>query len=163
MVWADYAIIGIIALSALIGLLRGLLREVFSFVVWLGALLIAWAFYKQLAPELSQWITTPSFRLGAAFLILVVVVLIPGAIFGYLLSTLVDKTGLTGTDRVLGVVFGISRGAILVAMLVFLGALTPLPQNDWWQSSSLIGRFQVLAERILDQVPSRAQDWLKSL
>lgn len=163
MVWADFAIIGIVALSALVGLLRGLLREVFSFVVWLGALLIAWAFYKQLAPELTQWIATPSFRLGAAFLILVVAVLIPGAIFGYLLSILVDKTGLTGTDRVFGVTFGIARGAILVAMLAFLGALTPLPESDWWQSSSLIGRFQVLAEHILDQVPSRAQDWLKTL
>lgn len=163
MVWVDYAIIGIIALSAIVGLVRGLLREVLSFVIWLGALFIAWTFYKELAAELARWIASPEARAGAAFLILVFAVLILGAIFGYLLSVLVDKTGLTGTDRVLGSAFGAARGAILVAMLVFLAALTPLPDDDWWQGSFLVGRFQVLAERILDRIPPVAVDKLKEL
>jgi membrane protein required for colicin V production len=163
MTWVDYAIIGIIALSALVGLARGLMREVLAFVIWLGALLIAWTFHKEFATELASWVTSPMIRLGVAFLILVVLVLILGAIFGHLLSILVRKTGLTGTDRVLGVVFGTARGAIMVAMLVFLGALTPVAEDGWWQQSSLTGRFEVLAQRILDQVPQVAADKLKSL
>ena len=79
------------------------------------------------------------------------------------MSLLVRKARLTGTDRAMGLVFGMARGAILVAMLVFLAALTPLPEDDWWQASSLIGRFQVLAEHVLDQVPPAAVDKLKSL
>jgi membrane protein required for colicin V production len=163
MIWVDLAIVGIIALSALVGFTRGLMREVLSFVVWLGAVLIAWTYHKELAAELTRWIESPSVRLGAAFLILVFAVLILGAILGHLLSLLVDKTGLTGTDRVLGVVFGAARGAVLVAMLAFLGALTPLQEDDWWQGSFLIGRFQALAERILEQIPSEAMDKLKTL
>ena len=163
MAWVDLAIIGIIALSALVGFTRGLLREVLSFVVWLGAVFIAWTYHKDLAVELTPWISNSSFRLGAAFLILVFAMLVLGAILGHLLSLVVDKTGLTGTDRVLGVVFGTARGAILVAMLVFLGALTPLPEDVWWQGSAFIGRFQVLAERILEQIPPEAMDKLKKL
>jgi membrane protein required for colicin V production len=163
MAWVDFAIIGIVALSALVGFTRGLVREVLSFVIWLGAVLIAWMFHKELAAELTSWIESPSVRLGAAFLILVFVVLFLGAIFGHFLSILVEKTGLTATDRVLGVVFGGARGAVLVAMLVFLGALTPLPEDDWWQGSVLIGRFQVLAELILEEIPPAAMDKLKNL
>ena len=163
MAWVDLAIVGIIALSALVGFTRGLLREVLSFAVWLGAVFIAWTFHKTLAVELTPWISSPAVRLGAAFLILVFAMLILGAVLGHLLSLVVDKTGLTGTDRVLGVVFGTARGAILVAMLVFLAALTPLPEDDWWQGSAFIGRFQVLAELILEQVPPAAMDKLKKL
>jgi membrane protein required for colicin V production len=163
MVWVDLAIVGIILLSALVGLARGLLREVLSFAIWLGALFLAWTVHKELAAELARWIENPTARLGAAFLILVFAVLVLGAIFGHLLSALVDKTGLTGTDRVLGVVFGAARGGVLVAMLVFLAALTPLPEDDWWQDSALIGRFQSLAELILEQIPPEATDRLKAL
>ena len=163
MTWIDYGIIGIIAVSALVGLARGLMREVLSFVIWLGALFIAWTFYKELAAELSSWVASPTIRLGVAFLILVFLILILGAIFGHLLSILVRKTELTGTDRALGAVFGTARGAIVVAMLVFLGALTPVAQDDWWQQSTLTGRFEVLAQRILDRVPQVAADKLKSL
>jgi membrane protein required for colicin V production len=161
--WVDYAIIGTVGLSVLIGLTRGFLREMLSFVVWLGALFIAWTFHKELAAELARWLTSPVMRLAAAFLILVSSVLILGAIFGYPLSILVQKMGLTGTDRVLGMVFGAARGAILVAMAVFLAALTPLEEDAWWQESALIGRFQVLAQRVLEQVPTSAVDKLKSL
>jgi membrane protein required for colicin V production len=163
MVWVDLAIIGTIALSALVGFTRGLLREVLSFVIWLGAVFLAWTFHKELAAELTRWIASPTVRLGAAFLILMFAVLILGAIFGYLLSALVEKTGLTGTDRVLGVVFGAARGGVLMAMLVFLGALTPLPEDDWWQGSALIGRFQSLAALILEQIPPEAMSKLKNL
>jgi membrane protein required for colicin V production len=163
MIWVDYVIIGIIALSALIGLARGLIREVVSLVVWVAAIYIAWTHYHTAADQLAPWISTPSIRLAAGFLILAFAVLVAGAIVGFLLSTLVEKTGLTGTDRLLGAVFGAGRGVVLVAMLVFLGALTPLQQDPWWKQSILAGRFQVLAERILGEIPAEAVDKLKKL
>jgi len=178
--WVDYAIIGIILLSTLIGVVRGFLREVLSFVIWLVALLVAWTFHKEFAgtlgdriaslypqeeltDELARWITSPHLQTIAAFLILVLGVLILGAIVSHLLSRLLKKKGLIIGNRILGAIFGAARGAILVAMLVFLGSLTPLPEDDWWRQSSLIGHFQVLAERILEQLPAQVTDRLKDL
>lgn len=163
MAWVDFAIIAVIALSTIVGVARGLLREVLSFVIWLGAILIAWTFHKELATFLGSWSESRTIPLVGAFLILVFAVVVLGAIFGHLLSVLVKRTGLTGTDRAFGAVFGGARGAVLVAMLVFLGALTPLPEDHWWQGSALVGRFQVLAERVLEQIPPQAIERLKSL
>ncbi len=163
MIWVDYVIIGILALSAVIGLARGLIREVLSLVIWVVALGAAWTFHKPLAEQLTPWLTTPSVRVGVAFVGLVFLVLILGAIFGQLLTTLIDKTGLTGTDRLLGVVFGAARGALLVAILVYLAALTPMPEDPWWKESQLIGHFQTLADRILALIPPELVAKLKGL
>lgn len=161
--WADFIIIGLIAVSALIGIARGLIREVLSLAVWIGAVVVAWFFHKDLAFQLEPHISIPGVRLAVAFVIILLGVLFLGAILGWLLSTLVEKTGLTGTDRVLGVAFGAARGAVLVAMLVFLAALTPIPAETWWQQSQMIGHFQALAEWILSLVPAELQDKLQSI
>jgi len=163
MIWVDYVIIGIIALSAVIGLARGLIREVIALAVWVCALLAAWMFYRPVADQIAPWIATPSVRMGAAVVILVLGVLILGALLGYLLSVLVDKTGLTGTDRLLGMVFGAGRGAVLVALLVFLAALTPVIEDPWWSESSLLPKFQLLADLMLDMIPPDVTDRIKAL
>jgi membrane protein required for colicin V production len=163
MIWVDYVIIGIIALSAIIGLARGLIREVVALAVWVLALLAAWMFHAPVAEQLTPWIATPSLRMGAAVLILVLGVLIAGALAAYLLSVLVDKTGLTGTDRLLGMVFGAVRGAVLVALLVFLGTLTPVASDPWWSESSLLPKFQLLADLLLDLIPPELTDRIKAI
>jgi len=163
MIWVDYVIIGIIALSAIIGLARGLIREVIALAVWVLAVLAAWMFYVPVAEQLTPWIATPSVRLGAAVLLLILGVLIAGALVAYLLSVLVDKTGLTGTDRLLGMVFGAGRGAVLVALLVFLGTLTPIASDPWWTESSLLPKFQLLADLMLDMIPPDLTDRIKAI
>jgi membrane protein required for colicin V production len=163
MLWVDYVIIGIIALSALIGLARGLIREVISIGVWIAAAVAAWLFYAPVAAGLEPWIRTPSLQIAAAVLIIVVGVLIAGALFAWLLTTLVDKTGLSGTDRLLGVVFGAGRGAILVALLVLLASLTPLTEDAWWGESQLLGTFRILADWMLAQVPPEALQRVRAL
>jgi len=163
MIWVDYLILGIIGLSAVIGFARGLIREVLSLGVWIAAVVLAWLFFRDLAEQLVPWVSTPSVRLAAAFLILVVAVLLVGAILGYLLTTLVEKTGLSGLDRLLGTLFGAARGAVLVALLVFVAALTPLPEDPWWEEAELITPFRTLAERLLALVPSDLEQRLKAL
>lgn len=163
MIWVDFVILGIVGLSALIGFTRGLIREVVSLGIWIGAAIVAWLYYKPVASMLEAWISTPLVRLGVAILILIFLVLFLGAVFGHFLARLVEKTGLTGTDRLMGVAFGAVRGALLVAMVVFLGALTPVADDVWWQESSLLGRFQVLGEQVLGELPPTVVDRLKSL
>jgi membrane protein required for colicin V production len=153
MIWVDYVIIGIVGASALISLVRGFVRETVSLIVWVLAFAAAWAWFRELAAHLVAWVSTPSLRLGLAFVILLLVVLVLGGIVGFLIGQLVDKTGLSGTDRLLGMVFGAARGAVLVAILVLLAGLTPFPQGFWWHESRLIPHFQHLAVWLLGLLP----------
>lgn len=145
MVWVDYVIIGIIALSGLIGLMRGLVREALSLIAWIAAIWVALSFAHYFADALHAYIALPSVRLMAAFAILFVTTLILAALINYLIAQLVDKTGLSGTDHLLGVFFGVARGVIVVAILVLLAGATPLPKDPWWQASVLIDDFQNVA------------------
>lgn len=153
MIWVDYVIVGIIALSALISLMRGFVRETLSLIVWVLAFGLAWTYFQDFSVQFTPWVETPSLRLGLAFVIILVGVLIAGGIVGFLIGQLVDKTGLTGTDRMLGMLFGAARGAVLVAILVLLAGLTPLPQDPWWAESQLIVHFQDLSAWLLSLLP----------
>ncbi len=140
--WADYLIVIVIALSMLIGLWRGLLREVISLATWIAAFAIAFLFAEDGATHLMPYIDVPSLRAAAAFGGLFLATLLLGGLVGILASYLVDYTGLTGTDRVLGMVFGLGRGAIVIAILVLAAGLTPMPRDPWWQQSLLVPHFQ---------------------
>ena len=118
--WIDVVILALIALSAILSLFRGFVREAVALATWLVALWVAMAFHEDLAAILSQWISTPSAQKITAFAVLFICVLLLGAIINFLASKLVDKTGLTGTDRLLGIVFGVARGGVIVAILVLL-------------------------------------------
>jgi len=144
MIWIDYVIIGIIGLSAMISLMRGFMREAFSLAAWVLAFWVAWTFFRDLAIQLG-WVSVPSVRLGLSFAILFVTTLIVGGLVNYLVGQLVDKTGLTGTDRLIGMLFGAARGILLVSVLILLAGLTPLPEDPWWKESQLINYFQELA------------------
>ena len=131
--WADYLIILLIALSVLIGLWRGLLREVISLVTWIAAFAIAFLFAEDGAAHLTPYLDTPSLRVAAAFGGLFLATLLLGGLVGIVASQLVDYTGLTGTDRVLGMAFGLGRGVVVIAMLVLAAGQTPQPKDTRWQ------------------------------
>jgi membrane protein required for colicin V production len=145
MTGVDYAILGVILVSALISLLRGFVREAFSLGVWLLAFWVSWTFFRALAAHLAPWIDTPSVRLGVAFAGLMLISLAIGGLVNFLVIQLVERTGLSGTDRLIGMIFGLARGVLVVAVLVLLAGLTPLPGDPWWQSSQLIPYFEELA------------------
>jgi membrane protein required for colicin V production len=161
--WVDYAILGVILLSALVGIGRGLIREVLSLGSWIAAIVVGWLFHREVAELLVPYLSQPSVRLGVAFIALVILTLFVGAIVASILSALVEKTGLSGLDRLLGLAFGAARGVVIVAMAVFLAALTPMPQDSWWQASTLIAPFQGVAEWLVGQVPPEVQEKVKSL
>src|SRR5512139_1078318 len=146
MIWVDYFIIGTIVVSALVSLLRGFVREALSLAIWILAFWVAWTFFRDLAPVFGNWVSTPSVQFGIAFGLLLIVTLLVGGILNYLIGRLIDETGLSGTDRMLGMVFGIARGALVVAILVLLARATPLPQDPWWRESALLGHFDRMAE-----------------
>lgn len=143
--WADYAIIAILALSVLVSLMRGFVREALSLAVWVAAFWAAFSFADPVSTGLTDWVEQPSARLMLAFAAIFLVVLGIGGLINFLVGRLVSKTGLSGTDRMVGMVFGGVRGVALVVLVVMLAGLTPLPRDSWWQESRLIPHFERMA------------------
>ena len=143
--WLDIVILTTIAISALISLFRGFIREAFSLAVWVMAFWLSWSFFRALAVNMENMITTPSVRLGVAFAALMVLSLLVGGLLNYLIIQLVSKTGLSGSDRFIGMIFGAARGVLVIAVLVLVAGLTSFPADPWWRESTLIPYFQELA------------------
>jgi len=144
-IWVDYILLGVIVISALLSLWRGFVTEAISLLSWIVGLWVAVVFFQDLAHLMKDWIDTPSIRDVSAFAILFVGTVLVGGLVNYLAGQLVAKTGLTATDRVLGMLFGIARGIVIVAVLVLLAGLTALPQDPWWQEALLLEHFQDMA------------------
>lgn len=154
LIWVDYGIIGLVGLSSLIGLFRGLVKEVFSLGLWIGAGWLALHYNHELSNSLVSAIPVPSARYAASFLLIFVGVLVLGGMVNYLLGKLISSTGLAGTDRLAGLLFGAMRGALIVSLMVLFAGVTPLPEDPWWKQSKLIPPFQSLGLWLKGQIPS---------
>jgi membrane protein required for colicin V production len=151
--WVDFLLVGVVAMSAAISVVRGFIREALALLGWVAAVWVALTFTEPVAGLFHEEVSVPSVRMGLGFLVLFVGTLVLCAIVVYVVGLLVDKTGLSGTDRLLGVVFGAARGVIIAAMLVLLAGLTPLPRDAWWRSSVLLPHFQAVAEQLRTLLP----------
>lgn len=160
LLWVDYLIAGIIAVSAVMGLFRGFVKEAFALVLWVVAVWVASQYSREVSVLLQSTISYPSARVAAAFAVLFFATLILGGMISFLLSQLIERTGLTGSDRLLGMLFGIGRGAVLVSILVMLAGITPLPEDPWWKKSLLIPPFQALAVWLKTHMPTGLADYI---
>ena len=157
--WADYCIIATLALSVLMGLWRGFIGEVLALACWVLAFWVAWMFGDRLAAQFTS-ITLPSARLLLGYAICFVTVLIAGAIVSFLMRKLIAGSGLSGSDRMFGMLFGLLRGLVLVTLAVLILRFTPLPQDPWWRQSQLLPTFENGARWLLAQLPEEAKKYL---
>lgn len=154
----DFIIIGIVVFSLLVSLWRGFVSEVLSLAGWVIAFFIASKFYQPMSLVLLQinsaYLQNSEYlRNGIAATILFIAVLIVSGIINALLAKLVDKTGLSGTDRVLGAGFGILRGIFIVAaILFFLDTFTQFNQSVLWKESQLIPHFDFIVKWFFEQL-----------
>ena len=158
LIWVDLIVLGVIGLSALISLWRGFLREVLSLAAWVAAFVIAFLFVDKGAALLTPYVSVPSVRMILAFGGLFLITLFIGGLVNLLIAILVKHTGLSGTDRMLGIIFGVLRGIVIITVLVLLAGLTPIPQDPWWQQSLFLHHFQSLAVWLQNFLPAEFVD-----
>ncbi|MDO8312223.1 MAG: CvpA family protein [Sideroxyarcus sp.] len=152
----DFAVIAIIALSALLGWWRGFMYELFSLIGWIAAYVVARTFSSLVLPYIPEAVGAENIRSAAAFAALFIVTLIVGAIAAWLLARLAKFAGLGGMDGKFGAMFGVARGILIVLALVWLGGLTVLPQKPWWRDAWSSKPLQQAALYAKDYVPENA-------
>ncbi len=151
--WFDLTILSILIVSVLVSLFRGLIREVLSLLIWVGAFWLAWTFVDNGANWLQSFIELPSARHLIAFVALFLAALIVGGLINYLVGKMITKTGLGATDRFFGMFFGLGRGIIAVTALVLFLQATPFSKDPWYVESRLQPQFGKLANWVKQQMP----------
>ncbi len=162
---ADYLILGVLLLSMLLGFIRGFVREAIGVIAWLGGLWLAWRYAHVVEPLLAGRVGDPPVSTWAARTLIVLAVLIVGWILAGLLGYMLRHSGLSiMVDRLLGLVTGFVRGAVVVAVFVLLGQFVQLTQTHWWKGSRLIpyaseaaGWLQSFAETGMSVLDKQAQ------
>ena len=156
---ADWIIVAILSASGLLSLWRGLVKEAISLVIWVAAFGIGITFSPKLSALLASSVENDSLRLILSFILLLVGTLLVGGLINRILASLLKVAGLSGTDRLLGMVFGIFRGAIVIlACLIIVPPLVAIDQELWWRESMLIPRFLMLEDWAL-QAFSDVSEW----
>lgn len=139
MTTVDYILAAMVLISILFGVVRGFLRESVALLGWLVGLWLAWRYAHFLLPYLGGALAGTELQVWVARLIVLLVVVIASWMLGGLLSYLVQRSGLTlGVDRLLGGLFGVVRGAVIVGFVVMLGQAAELGSEPWWRGSMLL-------------------------
>lgn len=157
----DLVIVAVLALSVLVGLWRGLISEVLALVTWIAAFWVAWTYGPAVSAHFEHSIETPIVRLLVGYGLCFIAVLIAGALVRFGIQALVNGTGLGGTDRLLGMIFGFARGILLVTLMVFLGNLTSFAHEPMWQQSTLLPQFKSVAAWLEQEMPPSVRQHLR--
>lgn len=140
----DLAALAIVLVFFLLGLKRGLVREVISLVAWLLAFFLAGRLAQWLGPYLPG-MTEGRLRDAVAMGLAFIAILLLASLLSMILNGLVKVAGLSLEDRLLGSVFGLLRGGVVLVLLVMISGLTVLPQTEIWQRSVLRAPLEALA------------------
>ncbi len=138
MTWFDYAVLAIVGLSVLLAVYRGVVREISALAGWVAAFVLAGLFAQELAQQLPIALS-PMLKAVVAYLVIFLSVLLLSGLAGMLLAKLFHAAGLGFTDRAIGALFGLARGAMIVFVVVMLAGLTPLPKEDIWREAVFSG------------------------
>ena len=146
--WADLAVLAIIGLSSVLSLFRGFVREAIALTGWIAGLWLAFQFGEVAAGWFDPWVESPDVRSVLGFVTVLAAALVVAGVTARLAGGFVHVTGMGGTDRVLGMIFGAGRGAVIVAALVLLAGFTGVKRAPWWGESTLLPRFEAVAAEV---------------
>ena len=150
---ADWIILAVTLLSALVGFYRGFIRETLSLISWILAIWAAFSFAEPASAWFEAYIESPQLRLVAAFGAIFVSTLLLLSLLSYLLCRLLLVSGIAGTDRILGGLFGIARAVVLVSVVLLLARIPGYPDEAWWKQSILIPRLDPVVVFFYELLP----------
>lgn len=133
----DYIAIGIVGLSLLFGLWRGVVSEVLALLAWGLGIFAAMEYGAAAGRLLFSSLTDPALRTLAGCATIFIGVLVAMALLRLAVRSMVKALGLSMSDRLLGMMFGLARGLLIVLVLVALGGMTSVPQHPWWRQAML--------------------------
>lgn len=136
--WLDYLMIALVALSAVAGLMRGLLRELIALVTWTLAVILGWQLGPLLEPHLGGALAGEAVRPWAARVLIFVAVVVIGLVVAGIVTHFVRLSIFSGIDRLLGFLFGLARGALIVGVLIIVAHPLRLDGERWWKESTLL-------------------------
>jgi membrane protein required for colicin V production len=138
MIAVDYIILAILIISAIMGLVRGLLRESIAVITWFLAIILAWSFATSLEPHLGGVLVGSPLRIWAARAIIFVGVLLLGGAVSTVLGHYVRVSMFAGMDKFLGLVFGIVRGVVIVGVFTIAVQALRMDEDNSWRRSKLM-------------------------
>ena len=159
--WFDLSIIGVVVVFAVVGVVRGFIKEILSLTSWVLAFWAAFTFADPISAVFEPYIDTPVLRIIASFAALFISTLLLLTIISYFIHKLLSVSGIKGTDRVLGGMFGALKGLVIISALMLFAHETVLPQEDWWRASLLAEYFQPLVSVVKELLPVGVSKGLK--
>lgn len=133
--WLDWTMLAVIAVSVVVGLVRGLLFEVMSLLGWVVAYVAAQAFSPQVAAVLPVGAPGSAVNMAASFVLIFVACLIGWSFLSWIVKKLVQASPLSPVDRLLGAAFGLLRGVLVAVVAGTIVSLTPWAKSEVWQAS----------------------------
>lgn len=157
----DFALLGIVGASTLLGVIRGLIKELLSLVAFGLAFLAAIWWGPSLAGiGWLNWVSHEYLKFGISYAALFVVTLLAVGLVNMAMAAMIKTTGLSPADRGLGAMFGLVRGALLILVLVVIAGYTPLPQESWFKQAMFSKQVVGVIQQIKARVPSPLDQWL---
>ncbi|MBT8077121.1 MAG: CvpA family protein [Gammaproteobacteria bacterium] len=150
---ADIVIAIAIAISVAVGFVRGFVKEAISIASLLIAIWAALHFGPRVGSSAGDWLASDDIQKWLGWGIVFVVILSVGGLLGWGVSKLVRLSVLSGTDRLLGLVFGFCRGAVLMGVAVLGGQFAGFDNDSWWDGSHLIPYGEQVADWIRIMAP----------
>lgn len=159
---ADHLFLIIMLASAIVGGLRGFIRESIALLSWLVGLWVAWHFSYLVNPLLGGALATPGIQEWAGRAIVLFLVLLLGGAIGSIVAHFTRRaTGLAMTDRLLGALFGLLRGVVVVGLLVIGGRAVNLDLEPWWDKARTMPYAEAVANWLHRYAEPAAEDLLE--
>lgn len=154
--WVDLFMLAVVAVSVLLGLWRGFVFEVLMLLGWVAGYFAARWFAPDLAPHLPMGTPGSGVNLAAAFALCFVGAVILWGLGAKLIRLMLHATPLSVPDRLLGGVFGVLRGAVLLMALATVVGFTPAGRSAAWQASvgaRWLGEAMAVIKPLLPELP----------
>ena len=159
MTGVDLVLALIFAVSILVGVMRGFIKEALSIISWIMAIWLGLTFCHEAGELLGRYVKIPaeSFRTWAGFAAVFVGTLFVFSIINFMLTKLLVRGPIKGTDRVLGIGFGFARAIAIVVALIIVGRGMGMSTADWWSNSKGLKQLAPVADYVEELLPTRLQ------